>query len=102
MQTNKGCWLLLALASAAGADTLWLSNGDRLTGQLKTLQDGKLTLITKYAGTLQINWPDVQRIESKTPLLIELAPGQRPPPKGASLVEFKNPQQQRTLVKSSI
>ena len=38
MQTNKGCWLLLMLASAVGADTLWLANGDRLTRLHKTLQ----------------------------------------------------------------
>ena len=59
MHTKMGCWLLLTLASAAGADTLWLSNGDRLTGQITKLQDGKLGLNTKYAGTLQLKWRDV-------------------------------------------
>ncbi len=102
MDARMGCWLLLTLASGASADTLWLTNGDRLTGQITKLQDGKLGLNTKYAGTLQIKWPEVQRIESQAPLLIELAPGQKPPPKGASLVEFKSPQQQRTLVQAQI
>ncbi|MFB0955013.1 MAG: hypothetical protein QMB70_11135, partial [Aeromonadaceae bacterium] len=82
MDARMGCWLLLTLASGASADTLWLTNGDRLTGQITKLQDGKLGLNTKYAGTLQIKWPEVQRIESQAPLLIELAPGQKPPPKG--------------------
>ncbi len=102
MDARMGCWLLLTLVSGAGADTLWLTNGDRLTGQITTLHDGKLGLATKYAGTLQIKWPEVQRIESQAPLLIELASGQNPPPKGASLVEFKSPQQQRTLVQAQI
>ena len=47
MDARMGCWLLLTLASGASADTLWLTNGDRLTGQITKLQDGKLGLNTK-------------------------------------------------------
>ncbi len=102
MQSRIGGWLLLALAAPVAADTLWLKNGDRLTGKIETLHEGKLAFATQFAGKLQINWSDVKRIESQAPLQIELATGQQPPPAGASLVEFKSQQQQRILVKNSI
>jgi hypothetical protein len=94
--------LLLPLASPAQADLVLLKNGDRLSGKIDRLQDGKLALTTKYAGQLLIRWPEVQRIESEQPLLITLAKGEQPPPAGASLVEFQAPQQQRILVQAQI
>ena len=94
--------LFSALAVPVQADQVWLKNGDRLSGTIEQLQDGKLRLATKYAGTLSIRWPEVQRIESTQPLLITLAPGEQPPPAGASLVEFKAPQQQRVLRQEQI
>ena len=39
-----------------GADTVILDNGDRLTGELQTLEEGKLSFKTDYAGTLSIDW----------------------------------------------
>lgn len=94
--------LFCALAVPVQADQVWLKNGDRLSGTIEQLQDGKLRLATKYAGTLSIRWPEVQRIESSQPLLITLARGEQPPPAGASLVEFKAPQQQRVLRQEQI
>ncbi|MBP8127328.1 MAG: DUF481 domain-containing protein [Aeromonadaceae bacterium] len=102
MRSRIGGWLLLVLVHPVAADTLWLNNGDRLTGKIEILHEGKLAFSTQFAGTLQINWTDVKRIESQAPLLIELAPDQQPPSAGASLVEFKYPQQQRTLLKAQV
>ncbi|HYG45305.1 MAG TPA: DUF481 domain-containing protein [Bordetella sp.] len=69
------CWRLiaLALALAAGpacADTVWLNNGDRLTGTIQSLDDGYLLLHTDYGGDLRIVFSHVQTLQSDTPLVI--------------------------------
>jgi hypothetical protein len=62
-------WLLL-LVSPAWADTVWLNNGDRLSGEILLLDGGKLALKTKYAGQVLINWRDVDTLRSDKPLLV--------------------------------
>ncbi len=41
-----------------GGDIL-LKNGDRLTGRLVKIEEGKLTLATDYAGDIQVEWSQV-------------------------------------------
>jgi hypothetical protein len=38
------------------ADSIVLKNGDRLSGVVEGISDGKLTLKTDYAGTIRIDW----------------------------------------------
>ncbi len=60
--------LFLSLAALTSqlvvADTVWLNNGDRLTGTIVNKIDGKLVLSTPYAGELSLSWDQIRQIES--------------------------------------
>lgn len=66
--------LLLVLLSAhwlpAQADTVWLNNGDRLSGEILLLEGGKLVLKTKYAGRVLIDWKDIETLSADKPLML--------------------------------
>ena len=57
--------LLVALVLAAGgvcrADQVVLDNGDRISGTVKRVSDGKLVIETEYAGDVSV---DLKRITS--------------------------------------
>src|SRR5690554_1236705 len=53
------------------ADTVWLKNGDRLTGQIVLLDSGKLLLKTDYAGTITLKIHKVATLESEQALLVK-------------------------------
>ena len=61
---------VLLLAWPAWADTVWLNNGDRLSGEILLLDGGKLVLKTKYAGRVLIDWKDIDTLSSDKPLLV--------------------------------
>ena len=75
--------LLLFLAAlclpawAAKTDIVYLKNGDRVTGEVKSLNRGKLEFKTDHMGTVQIEWEDIREIVSSTGQTVELANGQR-------------------------
>lgn len=52
-------------------DVVVAFNGDRMTGEIKSLAYGRLSLETDYMGTVQIEWPDVTRVESPQEFLVE-------------------------------
>lgn len=56
--------------SPAFADTVWFKNGDRLSGEIKSLANGKLVVQSSYGGLLTLDWPAVSTIESDHPLLV--------------------------------
>ena len=58
-----------------GADTVILDNGDRLTGELQTLEEGKLSFKTDYAGTLSIDWEHVKEFITEDKVEIEVESG---------------------------
>ncbi|MGB4074323.1 DUF481 domain-containing protein [Pseudomonas sp.] len=62
--------LVLGLAAPVWADTVWLNNGDRLSGEIILLDGGKLALKTKYAGQVLIAWKDIDTLRSEKPLLV--------------------------------
>jgi hypothetical protein len=64
-------------ARAAKTDVLVLRNGDRITGEIKSLDRGKLSYGTDDAGTLSIEWVKVARLSSPHPFEVEMAWGQR-------------------------
>ena len=54
-----------------------LSNGDRVTGEIKGLDRSQLTVRTIDLGTVQVRWQRVVRLNSNRTLEIELADGRR-------------------------
>lgn len=57
------------------ADTLWLKNGDKITGMLGAKTSNKVSIKTTYAGELQINWNDIHSIDADKPILMMLSDG---------------------------
>jgi hypothetical protein len=79
---NKLCLLFFFLifslsVFAQRADTVYLYNGDRITGEIKFMNGNKLTFKTDRAGTIAIEWPSVQRICSPNYYDISTMSGQR-------------------------
>jgi hypothetical protein len=82
------CIALLASVPSLAApktDVVVFLNGDRLTGEVKGMEYGKLSFKTDATGTIEIEWDDIASVETKQYLQIELANGlrylgQAPPP----------------------
>lgn len=56
---------LLVSPPFAIADTVWMKNGDRVSGTVRSLSDGKLVIDTGYAGTVSLNWNAVSTLSSE-------------------------------------
>ena len=72
--------ILLTIGSRVRADKtdiIYLNNGDRVTGEIKSLFRGRLEFKTDHMGTLLIDWEDIREIVSDTAQSIELTNGQR-------------------------
>ncbi|MCW8925036.1 MAG: DUF481 domain-containing protein [Xanthomonadales bacterium] len=72
--------LIVSFCQAAWAektDIVYLKNGDRITGEIKTLIRGKLEFSTDHMGNVSIEWVDILKITSQTGQAIELTNGQR-------------------------
>jgi hypothetical protein len=65
------CLAIAGASTAAFADTVWLKNGDRLTGDIKVFDGGKLMLQTEYGGAIAIDMKKVKTLESAHELLIK-------------------------------
>jgi hypothetical protein len=66
--------LCLAVTSASTpllADTVWLKNGDRLSGKINVFDGGKLLIQTEYGGAIPIDWKQVKTLESDQQLLVK-------------------------------
>jgi hypothetical protein len=78
----QACILMLALgaitpALAQKTDLIYLVNGDRITGDVKSLERGKLFVKTHSLGNFYLEWDAVDRIVSDKPLQLELVSGRR-------------------------
>lgn len=65
------CLTLLGLCSAAMADTVWMKNGDRLSGKITVFDGGKLLIKTEYGGSIALDWKQVKTLESDQELLVK-------------------------------
>lgn len=65
------CLTLSAVSLPVLADTVWLKNGDRLTGKISVLDGGKLLVETDYGGSIPVDWKKVATLESNRKLLIK-------------------------------
>ncbi len=67
--------LAIGIPTLQGLDTVILDNGDRLTGELQKLEEGKLAFKTVYAGTISIDWKQVQEVITDGKAEIEVGSG---------------------------
>lgn len=69
---------LMSLAVFSQQDTLVLSNGDQLIGEIKKMERGVLTFKTPYSSSdLKVKWKKVKTIKSDENFLITVADGER-------------------------
>lgn len=66
---------LCLLSAPVLADTIWLKNGDKITGTLGVKVSNKLTVKTTYADEVKINWNDIHSIDADKPILMQLSDG---------------------------
>ncbi len=74
-----GLFLLLGMgtAEAQKTDSVWIRNGDRITGEVKSLSRGLLKYSTDDLGTVYIEWDKVDRISTTTIVEVRLASGRK-------------------------
>lgn len=63
--------MLFLFALPAVADTLWLDNGDRLTGRIEFMEGNRLIFQTEFAGQVAVDVKRIRTLESDGPLLIK-------------------------------
>ena len=66
-----------SIASAAKSDIILFKNGDRLTGEVKTLDRGKVSFDTDATGVIKIEWDDIEQLYSNTTFEVALDNGDR-------------------------
>jgi hypothetical protein len=64
-------------ASAAKSDIILFKNGDRLTGEVKTLDRGKVSFDTDATGVIKVEWDDIEQLYSNTTFEVALEDGER-------------------------
>ncbi len=64
-------------AEAQKTDSVWIRNGDRITGEVKSLSRGLLKWSTDDFGTVNIEWDKVDRISTTRLLEVRLASGDK-------------------------
>jgi hypothetical protein len=69
--------LRMAAGNAAGGDFVELESGNRMTGEVTELSRGQLLFAIDGAGTVEIDWRNVERLHSSQDLDIELSSGER-------------------------
>ncbi|WP_341521206.1 DUF481 domain-containing protein [Pseudomonas sp. G.S.17] len=65
------CLAVACISTPLLADTVWLKNGDKLTGTIKVFDGGKLLIETTYAGAIPLDWKQVKTLESDQKLLVK-------------------------------
>ena len=75
-----GVFVLLLSACVAEAqktDSVWIRNGDRITGEVKSLSRALLKYSTDDLGTIYIEWDKVVRMSSTATFEVQLNSGQK-------------------------
>jgi len=85
-----------AWAQPKNKDVVALANGDRLTGEIMKFARGRVELKTDDAGTINIEWDNILRIESTRQFEVETSDGRRllgtlSQAAGARNIEVTNP-----------
>ena len=72
-------WLMFlpaALMASSKIDTIYFQNGDRITGEVKSLENDLLRLSTDDAGTVSIEWTKVDSVFVRNRMRILLMNGE--------------------------
>jgi hypothetical protein len=77
--SGLGVLFLMGLpARAGGKDLVVFTNGDKVTGELKSLDRGVLIFSTDYSeNDFEIKWEEVSQIKSDRPFIFTLESGER-------------------------
>lgn len=67
--------LCLLLSLPLLADSVWLKNGDKVSGTLVIKVSDKVVIKTPYAGEVKINWVDIHSITSSQTIKMMLTDG---------------------------
>ena len=94
-------------AIAAKTDVIVLINGDRVTGEVKSLEFGVLRYSTDSMGTVNIDWEDVISLTSDQSMQVELDSGTRyfgnlHQPDAPGLIHVSRGENVEALSKSSV
>ena len=79
-------------AAADKTDIMLFKNGDRLTGEVKTLDRGKMSFDTDAMGVIKVEWDDIAQLYSTATFEVALEDGAR---LYGSLVETTRPSEIR-------
>ncbi|MFQ5993195.1 MAG: hypothetical protein ACE5NA_12225, partial [Nitrospiraceae bacterium] len=68
-------WIAMNVGAVTWADEIYLKNGDRITGEIDSMEEGTLK-VDVYMGdddqTIQIEWKNVERIVAEKPFTVEV------------------------------
>jgi len=82
MRGMRRALLTIILATLAGeatasTDVVYFENGDRLTGEIKSLERGLMRFKTDATGTISIEWDDIAYVSSDQNMQVETQEGLR-------------------------
>ena len=64
--------LLTFAANAVRADVIVMRNGDRISGEILAMAEGRLVVRTAHAGEITLEWNAIESLESDRPLAVML------------------------------
>ena len=65
--------LSTVLVAPVMADEIRLKNGDRLSGKVVRMEEGKLIFETSYAGEITIKWDEISNLSTEEPIRVMLS-----------------------------
>ena len=65
-------FVVFLFAIKSVADEVYLKNGDRITGQVISMEEGKLIFEASYAGKINIDWAEVSELKTDAPITVIL------------------------------
>ncbi|MEZ0288111.1 MAG: hypothetical protein ACAH05_04000, partial [Methylophilus sp.] len=57
--------LITFFSDSAYSDSVWMKNGDKITGTLVVKVTDKVVINTSYAGDIKLNWADILSIDAE-------------------------------------
>lgn len=63
---------IIIFANVSSADTILLTNGDKISGKILNMSQGEITIETSYAGKISLLWDRVTGILSDEPIQVVL------------------------------